>query len=126
MWNQKLGALSPAQRSKILLLRNDGVTIEAIAKRYGVSPATVSRIDGRQVRNVKTQIENDPDDGPSLQEEIAAVAVAAEDTGRERAASEEPRELDEPGLAERRERESRRPAKEKTADRRAARVSGRS
>jgi hypothetical protein len=47
MWNQRITALDPQQRAKIVELRREGITIESIAKRYAVSPATVSRIESR-------------------------------------------------------------------------------
>jgi DNA invertase Pin-like site-specific DNA recombinase len=42
-WNQKLKSLDPTQRARILSLRDEGITIDAIARRYSVSVATVSR-----------------------------------------------------------------------------------
>lgn len=44
MWEKKLnGSLSDADREKIWLLAHDGMNASDIAKRFNVSPATISR-----------------------------------------------------------------------------------
>ena len=44
MWSQRLTALSKVDRDKAIQLRNGGLSQTAIAKRLGVSGATVSRM----------------------------------------------------------------------------------
>ena len=44
MWSQRLTTLSKVDRDKAIQLRNGGLTQTAIAKRLGVSGATVSRM----------------------------------------------------------------------------------
>jgi transcriptional regulator with XRE-family HTH domain len=55
MWEEALNKLDQVHRERIWQLRNEGCTLEAIAKRFGVSIATVSRIcaDRRQRTNVR-------------------------------------------------------------------------
>ena len=43
VWNQRLTQLSPADRAKVVQFRDDGLTMTAIAKRFGVSVAAISR-----------------------------------------------------------------------------------
>jgi len=43
VWNQRLTQLSPADRAKVAQFRDDGLTMTAIAKRFGVSIGTISR-----------------------------------------------------------------------------------
>jgi len=55
MWEKRLnGSLSDADRERIWLLHADGVNMSELAKRFNVSPATVSRElqNRRQRRNV--------------------------------------------------------------------------
>ena len=45
MWNQRLTQLSPVDRAKrVLEFREAGLSQAAIAKRFGVSSATISRM----------------------------------------------------------------------------------
>ena len=56
MWGQRLGQLTEAQRTVIILRRAEGMSIESLAKRFGVSNATIWRVlnNRRQQLNVKT------------------------------------------------------------------------
>ncbi len=56
VWGERLNRLDPDDRQRIWLLRDEGQSLESIAKRFGVSIATVSRIvsDRRQRTNTKT------------------------------------------------------------------------
>ncbi len=54
MWEQSLHKLSAADRERIIRLhRDDGVTASAIAKRFHVSDAAVSRILDEERKPVK-------------------------------------------------------------------------
>ncbi len=44
MWDRRLVQLSKSDREKVVQFRDDGMTNRAIAKRFHVSDATVSRI----------------------------------------------------------------------------------
>jgi DNA-binding transcriptional regulator LsrR (DeoR family) len=44
MWEERLHKLSDADRERIVQFHQDGMTNHAIAKRFGVSDALVSRI----------------------------------------------------------------------------------
>jgi DNA invertase Pin-like site-specific DNA recombinase len=44
VWTQRLVQLTKADREKVVQFRDDGLTNRAIAKRFNVSDATVSRI----------------------------------------------------------------------------------
>ena len=44
MWEERLHKLSDADRERIVQFRDEGMTNRAIAKRFHVSDATVSRI----------------------------------------------------------------------------------
>jgi transposase-like protein len=55
VWDERLHKLSDADRERIIRLhRDDGVTASAIAKRFGVSDAHVSRILDEERKQVKT------------------------------------------------------------------------
>jgi DNA-directed RNA polymerase specialized sigma24 family protein len=43
VWNERLAQLSPADRAKVVQFRELGLTMTSIAKRFGISTATVSR-----------------------------------------------------------------------------------
>jgi IS30 family transposase len=44
VWQQRLTSLSKTDRAKVVQFHDDGFTNRAIAKRFGVSIATISRI----------------------------------------------------------------------------------
>jgi IS30 family transposase len=44
MWKSTLAQLTQAEREKITQFRDDGMTMTAIAKRFGVSIPTISRL----------------------------------------------------------------------------------
>ena len=43
MWNQRLSQLTDSDRKKIQVNRAQGMTLDQIARRFGVSSATISR-----------------------------------------------------------------------------------
>jgi DNA-directed RNA polymerase specialized sigma24 family protein len=43
VWNQRMAQLSKEDREKVIQFHHDGMTATAIAKRFGVSTATISR-----------------------------------------------------------------------------------
>jgi IS30 family transposase len=43
MWKSTLTHLKPADREKIVQFRDNGMTMMALARRFGVSIATISR-----------------------------------------------------------------------------------
>lgn len=55
MWQQRLAALTQKKREEIWLLRDDGMTLDQLARRYGVNVGTISRTcsNRRQTTNVR-------------------------------------------------------------------------
>jgi DNA invertase Pin-like site-specific DNA recombinase len=43
MWNERIAKLTPVDREKAKTLRDDGMKMATIAKRFGCSIATISR-----------------------------------------------------------------------------------
>jgi IS30 family transposase len=43
MWNQRLSQLTDSDRKKIQVNRAQGMTLDQLARRFGVSSATISR-----------------------------------------------------------------------------------
>jgi DNA-directed RNA polymerase specialized sigma24 family protein len=65
VWGQRLSALTQSQREEIWLRRDEGATLDQLARRFGVSIATISRAcsDRRQRTNLKTV----PDEIPQIE-----------------------------------------------------------
>jgi IS30 family transposase len=61
MWKSTLTHLKPADREKITQFRDDGMTLMALAKRFGVSTATISRALDRR----ETLDKNPPEPTPA-------------------------------------------------------------
>jgi transposase-like protein len=56
VWERTLHKLSAEDRERIVQLHRDGVTASAIAKRFGVSDGTVSRILGGEGKLARSEI----------------------------------------------------------------------
>jgi len=44
VWNERLAKLTDSDRAKIAAFRAEGMTIRALARRFGVSEGTISRL----------------------------------------------------------------------------------
>jgi IS30 family transposase len=104
VWGQRLNQLNDAQRQEIWLRSDEGTTNRELARRYGVSDSTISRIvrDRRQRRNVRT-----------VADEEETKAASGGITGEEHREEAGPSRELETALAERRERKSGRPSPQK-------------
>jgi DNA invertase Pin-like site-specific DNA recombinase len=53
MWEERLNKLNEQDRERVIQFRDDGMTNRAIAKRFNVSDATVSRILDEEGKSAK-------------------------------------------------------------------------